>query len=47
MSFFTNWIGAMFWLMLGLALALASARGRPGAASDRRGSPGDKAALHH
>jgi O-antigen ligase len=30
MSFFTNWIGAMFWLLLGLALALATTmRGRP------------------
>ena len=29
MSFFTNWIGAMLWPMIGLALALAAPRGRP------------------
>ena len=29
MSFFTNWLGAMFWLMLGLTLALTAPRGKP------------------
>lgn len=28
MSFFTNWIGAMLWPMIGLALALTAPRGR-------------------
>ena len=28
MSFFTNWIGAMMWPMIGLALALTAPRGR-------------------